>query len=220
MPKKIIDRNRFSWEDDDRFRLDYTKVFEDRKHVAGPQGPDIDQVLQEKLKEWNERLENTRRQAFDQGYRQGHDEGVALARRELDQRLDGMAGQFRAAADEWKATMELLKPGLLNLVFDLAEAILEVPVTNGTMRNKLERELHELLQDLEKDSRPVLWVSREDHDMVASLVTEYEGSTGVMVRVGNTCKPGEYQLETSRERIVRDFREILKDFKDSLILPQ
>lgn len=220
MPKKIIDRNRFSWEDDDRFRLDYTKVFEDRKHAAEPQGPDIDQVLQEKLKEWNERLENTRRQAFDQGYRQGHDEGMALARNELDQRLDGMAGQFRAAADEWKATMELLKPGLLNLVFDLAEAILEVPVTNGTMRNKLEKELHELLQDLEKDSRPVLWVSREDHDMVASLITEYEGSTGVMVRVGNTCKPGEYQLETSRERIVRDFREILKDFKDSLILPQ
>lgn len=220
MAGKIINRNRFSWEEDDRFKLDYKTVFEDKKAVPEEQGPDIDQLLQEKLREWNVKLEKTRRQAFEQGYRQGHSEGQEQARQELDERLDAMAGQFREAAHEWKSTMELLKPGLLNLVFDLAETILEVPVTNGTMRNKLETELHELLQDIEKETRPVLWVSHDDFEMVESLVAEYEGSTGVIVRVGKNCKPGEYQIETSRERIVRDFRQMLGDFKDSLILPQ
>jgi flagellar biosynthesis/type III secretory pathway protein FliH len=219
MGRKIIDKDRFSWEDEGSFRLDYKTIFEEKKAAAGPPAPDMDRIMEARLREWNEKLEAARRQSFDQGYRKGLEEGREQAGRELDQRLEGLREHFRDAAAEWKATMELLKPGLLNLVFDLAETILEVPVTNGTMRNKLERELNDLLQDIEMETRPVLWVSRDDFAMVQGLAERYEGTTGVIVRVGNTCKPGEYQLETSRERIVRDFGKMLSDFKESLILP-
>ncbi len=219
MGRKIIDKDRFSWEDEGRFRLDYKTIFEDKKAVRGQPEPDYDRIMEAKLREWNDQLEAARLQSFEQGYRKGLQEGREQERSELDHRMGDLKEQFRAASTEWKATMELLKPGLLNLVFDLAEAILEVPVTNGTMRNKLEKELHDLLQDIEKEARPVLWVSREDFGMVQELVDGYDGATGVIVRVGNTCKPGEFQFETNRERIVRDFRQMLADFKESLILP-
>ncbi len=219
MARKIIEKERFFWKEEERFRLDYRTVFEEKKEETGLSGTDHQQIMENKLREWNDQLEDARRTAFDQGYNKGLEEGRIQARDELEQHLDGMKEQFVAASAEWKTTMELLKPGLLNLVFDLAETILEVPVTNGAMRNKLEKELHELLQGIETDARPVLWVSQDDFEMVEELVETYDGATGVIVRVGSRCKPGEFQLETNRERIVRDFRQMLNDFKESLILP-
>ncbi len=220
MSRRIIDKSKFSWKEEDRFKLDYKMVFEDRKPLEEPEVPDVDQILEAKLNEWNKQLEKARKVAFEQGYKQGRSDGMSQAREELDQRLGSLGSQFQSAFEAWKSNVDLLKPGILQLVFDITEAILEMPVTNGTMRNKLEAELSELIQEVDKKSRPVLWVSADDYELAESLITEYGENTGVILRVGKNCKPGEYQLDTNREKIVRDFRQMLYDFKDSLILPK
>lgn len=220
MSRKVIDKNKFSWKEEERFKLDYKMVFEDRKTVEESAAPDIDQILETKLKEWNHELEKARKVAFEQGYSQGRKDGMTRAREELDQRLGSLENQFQSAFEAWKSNMDLMKPGILQLVFDITEAILEMPVTNGTMRNKLETELSELMQDIDEKSKPVLWVSADDYELAESLIKEYGESTGIILRTGKYCKPGEYQLETNREKIVRDFKQMLYDFKESLILPK
>ena len=57
MSRKVIDKNKFSWKEEERFKLDYKMVFEDRKTVEESAAPDIDQILETKLKEWNHELE-------------------------------------------------------------------------------------------------------------------------------------------------------------------
>ncbi|MDG5766749.1 FliH/SctL family protein [Balneolales bacterium ANBcel1] len=218
MSRKIIDKKKFSWKDDGSFRLNYRMVFDEQKPEAAP--PDVDSLLREQHEKWLLEREKIRTEAFEKGREQGRREGYDKAAGELEARLEPMRREFEAARAAWKEHQEALKPGLLNLVFDISEAILGVPITNGTMRNKLEEDLRLLLQELDRKARPVLWVSSEDFDLVESLQNEYAEATGVVVRVSSHCNPGEFQLETNREKVVRDFRQMLHDFKESLILPK
>jgi flagellar biosynthesis/type III secretory pathway protein FliH len=225
MARKIIDREKFSWREDDRFRLNYQMIFEDQKdRKSEPAGPDVGDVLKNKEAEWNQRLEKARSEAYEQGLEKGLDqgrrEGLETARMEIDARIGTLEKALIEAREEHRMYQNLLKPGLLNLVFEIAEAILAVPITNGTMRNKLEEELTALFQELDTKTRPVLWVSADDYDFVESLIKKLGDSTGITIRMSKHCNPGEYQLETNREKIVRDFRQMLNDFKESLILPK
>ncbi len=218
MSRNIINKKKFVWKDDDSFRLNYQMVFDEKRPEEEP--PDINMILNRKRDEWKKELESERKEAFDQGHRKGYKEGLEDARAELDTRLSAFRQHFEAAQQAWEEHQELMKPGLLNLVFEICENILGIPVTNGSMRNKLEEEVSTLFQELDKSSRPVLWVSAEDFDLVESLQKEYADSSGVVIRVSKHCNPGEYQLETNREKVVRDFRQMLEDFKQSLILPK
>lgn len=220
MSRKIINKNRFSWQEEDRFKLNYQMVFDDKPAGDAEKAPDIDKVLNEQYEKWRIEREKIRKESFEKGLQQGRKEGYDSAAAELDSRIQPLKKELKDAHLAWKQYQELLKPDLLNLVFDLSEKILGVPVTNGTMRNQLEEELRALLQEMDRATRPVLWVSQEDYDLVESLQKEYADTTGIVIRVSNHCNPGEFQLETNREKVVRDFRQMLKDFKDSLILPK
>ncbi len=218
MGKKIINKNNFTWQDEDRFKLNYQMVF-DKKNPEKEQ-TDFNEVLKQKQKEWKKELENVRKQSFEKGRKQGHKEGLDTARKEIDKRVEVLNKALQSAHEEWKAMQEMFKPGLLNLVFDITEKILAIPVINGTMRNKLEEELAELFQEMDRKSRPVLWVSADDYEFVETLQKKYAESTGIVLRVSKHCNPGEFQLETNREKVARDFRQMLHDFKESLILPK
>lgn len=219
MSRKIIDKKKFSWDDKDSFRLNYQMIF-DEKVKSDKNFPDYKEILKSRDDEWSRKLDAEQKEAFNNGLTQGREEGYKIARAEIDKKLGGLEHEFKTAQAEWREHQQLLKPGLLNLVFDISEAILGMPVTNGTMRNRLEEELSTLFQQLDKKTRPVLWVSAEDFEFIESLEKQYADSTGVVVRISERCNPGEYQLETNREKVVRDFRQMLHDFKESLILPK
>lgn len=218
MSRKIINKKKFSWQDDDSFKLNYQMVFDDKK--TGRETPDVNKILKEQQEKWAAERETARQEAYEKGYQQGYHEASETVRSEMDSRVTLIKQEFDAAREAWSQNQELLKPGLLNLVFDISEAILGVPITNGSMRNKLEEELGALFQEMDNKSRPVLWVSAEDYEFVESLQKEYAESSCVVLRVSKHCNPGEFQLETNREKVVRDFQQMLKDFKESLILPQ
>jgi len=55
--------------------------------------------------------------------------------------------------------------------------------------------------------------------MVESLVEEYRDRFTVHLKVENELNPGEFKLETKREKVVKDFKLQLQDFKDALNLP-
>jgi len=218
MPRKIIEKNKFAWQDGSNFRLNYQMVFDEK--APDLEMPNVDELLKDQNEKWRLEREKVRREAFEKGLLKGRREGFESAQADLEARLTPLREAFQKAQQAWQQNQELLKPGLLNLVFEISESILGIPITNGSMRNKLEEELRTLLQEMDKKTRPVLWVSNDDFELVESLREEFADTTGVVVRVSKHCNPGEFQLETSREKVVRDFRQMLKDFKESLILPK
>ncbi|MEX2657559.1 MAG: hypothetical protein WD272_08605 [Balneolales bacterium] len=218
MARKIIDKDKISWSDDSRFKLNYEMIFDENQQDQ--KSSDIKNILKKKQDEWKSELEEVKSQAFERGLAQGNKEGFEKALLETDKKLAVLENGFREAVDAWQANQELLKPGLLKLVFDISEAILGIPIKNGALRSRLEKDLSTLFQELDASSKPVLWISAEDYEFIEKLHRQYAEKTGVVIRVSDRCNPGEYQLETNREKIVRDFRNMLNDFKESLILPK
>src|SRR5699024_3975550 len=98
---------------------------------------DIKALLRKRDRMWKIRLKNAREDAFSRGFEDGRQQGIEQARAEIDRKLASLERAFSKAHEEWKDRQELLDPGLLDLVFDIAESILEIPVTNMNLRKKL-----------------------------------------------------------------------------------
>jgi len=227
MARKVIDRDSFAWRDDNRSRLNYHMIFdenwkdpeEEAKEEKRIQ-PNVEEILAKRRIEEERRLADVRQKAFEEGLATGRQEGLATAKSEMQSKIAVIERALREAHQAWARNQELLKPGVLQLVFEVAEAVIGVPNRSAELKKHLENELVPLLEALDKASQPVLWVSEDDYQFVDHLVEQYSAKSGLMLRVGNTCKPGEYQLESNRQKVVRDYKMLLNDFRDSLMLPE
>lgn len=222
--RKIIDENRISWNSKkDQSTLSYNMIFDDRPASSRLQDqeeePDIGEILAENNRIWEERLRHAREEVYEAGIIEGEKKGYERANSELDLKLKNIDKNLQKAHHEWQERQKMLDPGVLDLAFELAESILEIPVENTAIRERMESELGPLLQRIEESSKPVLWISETDHDFISALKEEYASGTSVYIRVDNDFNPGEYKLESSRETIVHTFKTMLQDLKKSLTLP-
>lgn len=218
-----MDNNQISWQDEGNARLSYQMIFDDRPPVAEREdrenAPDIDELLKENDRKWQEKLKNTRLKVFEAGLKEGRQQGLEQARAEIDQKLADLKQVFREAHQDWKETQKLLEPGLLDMAFDLSEAILSIPVENPAIREKMEKVLGPLLQKVDEQSKPVLWISEVDFKYIEAIKRDYSPQTPLNIRVDKDFNSGEFKLETRRETVVHQFKTLLSDLKDSLSLP-
>lgn len=221
--RKILDNNQINWQNDGNARLSYQMIFDDRPPVAEREEkentPDVGELLKENDRKWQEKLQKARREVFEVGLKEGRQQGLEQARAEFDQKLADLKQVFREAHQDWKETQKLLEPGLLDMTFNLSEAILGIPVENPAIREKMEKELGPLLQKVDEQSKPVLWISEEDSEYIEKIKQDYSPQTPVNTRIDRDFNPGEFKLESSRETVVHQFKTLLSDLKDSLSLP-
>lgn len=225
MPRRIIEKESFIWQDENRSRLNYQNLFDQNQErqgeedVAAEPVVDIEEVLRKRSLEEEKRLAVVQNEAYEKGLREGRQEGYDRSRSEMEHMTVMLERAIREAHEAWKQQQELLSPGLLNLAFEMAEAIIGIPVDNPELKERLEQELIPLVDKLERVSQPVLWVASEDYEYIEHLIEKYADKSGIMLRVGNNCKPGEYQLETNEKKVQRDYKAMLNDFRESLMLP-
>lgn len=224
MARKIIENKKINWNDLENSKLNYQMIFEEKvealeKEEAEEEGLDIVEVLSRKEREWKKKLEEACKEAYAHGIEEGRKRGVEEARTEIDGKLATLENAFSKAHEEWKEKQKFLEPGMLDLAFEITEAILEIPVENPAIRTKLEEEIAPLLHKIDENSKSVLWISESDFTYIEKLVEEYAPGSPITIRISQECNPGEFELETSRETIVRSYEKILGDFKDSLSLP-
>lgn len=180
---------------------------------------EVDRLLEEKEREWREKMEKTCQEVYrlgkEEGVKTGFDQGVEEAGRISAALEEGVSG----AVAEWKERARLLDPGLLDLAFDISEKILERFDSSPAGRSHLENELAPLLQRLDEATHPVLRVSEKDLPHLEELRKRVAPEIPVVFRVDETLRPGEYRLESDREAVVRSARQMLEDFRKSLSLP-
>jgi len=225
---RIIDNERINWGSEGGNRLNYQMIFEDRdpadeaeaeSEAAERQRVDTEKLLARRDREWKRKLAEARTKAFNEGKALGLRQGYKQASGEVDDKLKVIELGLHAAHEEWKDRQEALEPGLLDLVFDIAEAILAIPVENPSIREQLDEELGALLQKVDEETKPVLLVSGSDYEYVRRLKEKHSPNTTVNIRVSDRCNPGEFELDTERETVLRNFRTMLRDFADNLALP-
>lgn len=220
---KILDETKINWNRDARNTLSYRMLFDDApRKVSEPQeeeGPDIEEILRENNAQWEEKLKKARQQAFDAGVQEGFEKGYAEGAGEIEVQASRLLEQLSGAHNEWQQRQQLLDPGVLDLAFELAETILEVPVENPAIRNRMQSELEPVLQRLDDAVKPVLWVSGNDKSFVEAITSENAPKSTLVIRIDKKLNAGEYRLETSRETIVHKFKTLLQELKESLNLP-
>ncbi|HKL18876.1 MAG TPA: FliH/SctL family protein [Halalkalibaculum sp.] len=221
---KILDDKHISWSGNENARLNYQMIFEECEKsnsdtFSETEEVDLEALIHQTNLEWENKLEKARKEAFSEGLQKGKEQGFEQAGNEIEEKISTLKQAFTQAHSEWRQRQEFLEPGLLDLVFDISESILGIPVSNPAIREKLDRELDEALREIDEEAKTQLWVSESDYQYVEKLANMniYPGS--INIQISKECNPGEFKLENNRETIIHNFRVMLKDFKESLSLP-
>lgn len=225
MPK-ILNDEQIDWQEEDRSRLSYEMIFnqslsvnEDDRESEEKEQLDVDDLLKQQEQEWKAKLEKAQEEAFSRGRKEGLKTGLEEARAEIGARVSSLERALAESHREWQERQRILDPGLLDLVFEISERILGIPVENPAIREKLEKELSALLQKVDAETKPLLLVSSEDYEFVEEVADRVTPGSSVLIKTDKSLNSGEFSLETNHETVIHKFRVLLEDFKDSLSLP-
>ncbi|MEL7833587.1 FliH/SctL family protein [Fodinibius sp. Rm-B-1B1-1] len=227
--QNVLHTEELNWYEEDENRLDYDLAFNgngykksdaEKKSEAEPEPKvDVKKLIKKRDGKWEQRLEKARKKAFEEGRKCGYEEGFNEAEQQVDDKLDRLEQLVEKAHQDWNYRHQLLNPGLLDLVFDMVEKIVGLPVENPKIREQLENRLSALLHETDDEIKPQLWVSEQDFRFVEELVEKYAPELSLSIRVSEDCNPGEFEFETQNEMVVHRFREKLADLKDNMTLP-
>jgi flagellar biosynthesis/type III secretory pathway protein FliH len=228
--QKILHTEEINWYEEDQNRLDYEVAFDGNGYKKSPkddshedpvneQQVDVKQLINKRDKKWEKRLAKVRKEARQEGYEQGYEKGFNDAEQEIDGKLDHLEHLVENAHSQWIERQKMLNPGLLDLVFDIVEEIVGLPVENPEIREQLEDELSVLFHETDSQVKPQLWVSEEDYEFVKGLIEKYSPELSLSLRVSEDYNTGEFEFETDKETVVHCFREKLADFKENITLP-
>jgi len=179
---------------------------------------ELEQLLKQQEQEFEEKLKIERESARQQGYKQGFDEGYQTAEEELEKSL---APLQKSIDESKKAISEItngIKPYMAELVFELAENVLRQPVNNKKLRNDTEAELSRILEEIQGQLKIKIEISPADYIMVEELVKAYRKESEIEIRKKDSLNPGEYRVSTNKEFVIKEFRKILRDFKDHVAI--
>lgn len=222
--QKVLQNNQINWFDEGSTRLNYQMIFNEvaEKEAATEEyeeQEDVTALLQERDERWKNKMKEVRDNALAEGLELGRSEGLEQARIEMKEKFSVIQKAIDAGHREWQKRNRILEPGLLDMVFEISEEILGIPVENPGIRKSIEEKLTPLLQKVDEQSRPILWVAQEDLQYIEKIKDDFSKSMVINIQPSPDCNPGEFRLETNEETVVQNFREMLTEFRKSLSLP-
>ncbi len=216
MNRKVLENDEINWFGSNVSRLNYEMIFrEPEEKPVGLNEAEIEKILQDRDSQWLQKLKKGRDEAYKAGFNDGHSAGCEAAGKEIDSKTAALRDVIVKAHEEWSELMKTVEPGLLNLAFDMAEKILEIPIENEKIREKMEGELRSLLQKVDENNRIEVRVSESDFAFAEDIFKEYSSELSIRLSVCDNCLPGEFEFETAHESVLHKFRKMLKQFKNS-----
>lgn len=227
--QKVLDNNQINWHKGEGARLNYQTIFnEGIEAEAKPEKAekpeesakvDLVEALADRDRKWKIKVQKTKEEAWQEGFEEGLKQGREQAEAEIDNKLAIIKAAIDAASTEWKKRQELIDPGLLDLAFEISEAILGAPIEHPEMRKSLELSLGPILERIDNQSKPVLLVAENDFKYIQTLVDEYAHDTLLKVRVDPGINPGEFHFESTEETVIQNVKNTLREFRKELPLP-
>lgn len=212
---------------DNSLKLSYDMLFEnssgmeevDTASIPEPQTfttEEMEAQLEQRDKEWEKRLEEARAKANDRGYEKGFIEGKAKAQEEFAEQLAGIEDMMTSIDQEFNCALEELKPHMAGLVFDMTEKVLDVPFRHPQMQQRVEDEIALLVENLDEQLHIKVTVAEEDFSVIKKAFDAYGDMNHFSLRADESHNPGEYTVETKKERIIKSFKKMVADFKESV----
>lgn len=217
LKESMLDKENFK-------KLSYEMVFSGDPETENP-GQDhspgveeLEQLLKKQKQEFEEKLELEKESAREEGYKQGFDEGQQAAEEKLEKTLAPLQQSIEETKKTISEITDGIKPYMAELVFELAENVLRQPVKNSKLRKDTKAELSRILEEIQGQLKIKIEISPEDYDMVEEIVKAYRKESEIEIRKKDTLNPGEYRISTNKEFVIKEFRKILRDFKNHVAI--
>lgn len=229
MDNNIIDSNNLLVETGESRRLSYEMLFNDVEHVnnngKNKKGTheevsfDKQRKNQEKTEdEWKLKLEKARSEAYQQGLDEGIKKGEEKAISHINQQVEWINNAVSDVENHISELMDDLKPHVATLVFDITEKILGLPVKSEKLGEQVMEEIQNLVTSFDRDIQVKLVVSESDYGFIVRALKELSHSERIQLNKSDELSVGEYTVDTSNERIVKNFKKMLFDFREEVAL--
>lgn len=185
-----------------------------------PAPPSEDEMLREEIeREWKARMEEAvqaaREEGREQGRAEGYDEGYTAAKNELQSSFQERVATLTSDADRlselWNDYIETSQPYLLQLMIDVAEALLDAPLPDS-VRGASARAIAEAVEDLAGDPplsirlHPVDYQRLQETGMIEQLNANHDR---LQWNTHSELDEGDWSVESPVSMI--------RHFKDELI---
>ena len=207
-------------------KLSYEMIFSNS--LANPDGEydpdekilrsDLKKVLDNKEHEYDVSLNLEKIKTHEQSFIRGLQEGEEIAKERFKEQIAPLQNALVEANSKVDSMMDQLKPYLASLVFDLAEKVVDHPIHSPELQERTQKEISNILTEIDAGIKIKIEVSSFDFELIKQVVDGQVDHQKIDVRVDNHLKPGEFRVDTTSELIVKEFKKILKDFKERIAI--
>lgn len=227
MENNVIDSNNLQVETGGSRRLSYEMLFNDAGSENNSNGlhenvpyKEHHKTLEKAEAEWKLKLEEARSEAYQKGLEDGMKEGEERVLSNLDLKKEWMKDVVSTIENQVSELMDDLKPQVATLVFDITEKILGLPVKSEKLREKVAEEIQKLVASFDRDIQVKLVVASSDYEFVLKALKQLPNPERIQLTKSERLSAGEYTVDTSNERIVKNFSKMLLDFREEMALEE
>lgn len=231
MENNVIDSNNLQVDTGECRRLSYKMLFSDSPHAKsngtetrGDRDPITLKEHQKNLREaeekWQVKLEEVSAEAYQKGLEEGFKKGEKKAQAVMEQKGELMKEVVCGIENHINELMDELKPRIATLVFDITEKILGLPLKSEKLGKEVTEEVGKLLLSFDRDIHVKLIVSSSDYGFMVRALKDLPNAERVQLSKSDELSTGEYTVDTENERIVKNFKKMLLDFRDEVALEE
>ncbi len=177
---------------------------------------EVDKMLQERDDQWKQRLVKECDEARESGFAAGYDEGQTKAEEIYEKQFATLEGMMNELDTEIKGVFDALKPHVDGLIFSITEKVLDIPFEDKRLQQRVQDEVIRFVETLDEALQIRVKLSEADYEGVRRALDDKTGIDNITLRVDETQKPGEYAIETKKECIIKNFKKMVADFKESI----
>lgn len=227
MENNIIDSNNVQVEHGESRRLSYEMLFNDVENGNNSNGlyekvpfKEHRETLEKAEDEWKLKLEEARSEGYQKGFEEGIKEGEERILSDIDRKKEWMKKVVSAIEIQVAELMDDLKPQVATLVFDITEKILGLPVKSEKLRKQVKVEIQKLISSFDRNIQVTLVVAPSEYEFVSQALKELPNPERIQLTKSEKLSAGEYTVDTSNERIVKNFSKMLLDFREEVALEE
>lgn len=234
MDSKIIDTRNLFVNAEECQRLSYEMLFNEGAyadgadagtHAARRADEEDEQAIKKHQREleqleaqWKQKLESARTEAYREGLAEGKDQGRAAAEEAFGQEVQAVRTALTEVDRRIKGLADDLKPHTATMVFDLAEQVIGMPLKSETVKEKVAAEIHRILKSVEQQTKVHIAVASGDYGYMVRALKDLPDFDHITIAEDDSFKSGEYTVDTPNEKIVKNFKKILADFRQKMAL--
>ncbi|MGF1670548.1 MAG: FliH/SctL family protein [Balneolaceae bacterium] len=178
----------------------------------------VKKLIEERELHWQKVKEEEVKEEIKKAYQIGFEDGLQKAKKEIGDSTGSILKALKSVDSHVESLMNQVKPHIADMVFDLAEKIIAMPVKSKILNERVTNEIEQIISELERSTKVTVDVAESDLKVVQKRIEDMPDSEHIILRASKELNPGEYRVDTNREQIVKQFRKSLQDFRESIIL--